>query len=206
MNTACGNTLINFLMLSYIVCDTPGAKFVCEGDDAVIFVPAERMEGMPALAVQRALELGFKLKCQIAQTLDKVDYCSGNILSHGDGVYTHLRSMPKPLFTDCYTSKKIGGPRDLRAHASAASMSASLMYAGQPVMASFAAYLKRSSGVLGPGDVEAAFTWWQREVVRLLSSELDTPCLTCEARSSFALITGWTPEHQKMLEACLDSQ
>lgn len=207
MNTACGNTLVNFFLLSYIVRDIPGAKFVCEGDDAVIFMPQRSARANMLDTVKaRGLELGFKLKCSRAETLDQVEYCSGRVLEHGGGVYSHLREWPKPLVTDMWTTKMLGSEADLGAHRLAMAMSAFVMYRGQPVYGAWAQYLlSHAPRVRLRKDL---LDKWQVDRLLLEATEggLLPAEVKVEARACFQALTGVGPTEQHQLESLLLSQ
>lgn len=204
LNTALGNTLINFLVLSNCVRDVPNATFVCEGDDAIIFVSRRFALGLDDIIKDRALALGFSLKCKISTALCDVEYCSGTVLDHGGGVYSHLRAWPKPLVSDCYTVQAADKTIEREQHALAVSYGAKYTYAGQPVYSVFAEYL--ASHARPVKLVLSRLDWWSREVIKKARRDETTSEVTLTARTNFALSTGISPQQQIEIEQRIRQQ
>lgn len=201
LNTALGNTDINLKILSYVIKDIPGASAICESDDAVIFFPKEKKPEMEqALTIYE--RLGFKIKLDLATTLDKVRYCSSFPLDTGLYGHIYCREWPKPLHNDCWSSNPVTGDNALDVRRRVTALSYKIMYSGCPVYEAQADWMLSWSpplGTLKKGQ-------WVEDRYKLclaLGEVRNIPgrIITPTARASFACAFGVLPTEQLEIEA-----
>jgi len=197
VNTALGNTLLNFVVLTHL---TNGAMdFVCEGDDAVIFGNAGDIRLLVGRLVKEAAKIGFAIKAHVVTALDDVDYCSSRILEVRPGEYTSIRCWPKPLVTDPWAVKPVTSWSSWAEKARTMAVCAAVAYAGQPIYEQWAAYLL--SHTIPDVGLDPWYNrdLWLRTQVLVRDTNGQTG-VTVLARASFYQSTNIWPSEQLLLE------
>jgi hypothetical protein len=75
-NTALGNSVINALVLGLIM---PGAEIFIDGDDSVAIFEQDFAPSSSEI-IRRCAEFGFSTKCDIATTLEGVEFCQARVV------------------------------------------------------------------------------------------------------------------------------
>jgi hypothetical protein len=205
VNTALGNTIISALVVLFAASDLFELSILVEGDDGVIFGPADEVDKLRLVLSAKALTLGFELKISEARTLVEVDYCSGRVLETCTGDALWVRSWPKPMVTDPYTAKPVHGKKQgEKAYGMALGMW--FQYQGLPIYQEWAEY---QLSWLTPGRKYDA--WYDRQaadrlrplVRRWLKGEKEYPVVDEVTRADFFLAFGVDRTSQMSLEAHL---
>lgn len=202
MNTALGNTLIQLMVLKHCAGDEQVSLLV-EGDDAIMFGNVDAIRRVEAKVNQRALDVGFTMKCALALFVEEIDYCSSRVIQVGPGEWRSVRAGYKAFFTDRYTSKRVEGEKAIREKARTMATGYNAMYSGLPLYGAWAQYLLSWAPPCKLDERYDAY-FIQRAALaardRWVSSGAAQSEVTPMARESFYCATGMPPSEQLLIE------
>lgn len=210
VNTALGNTIINFIVLRAA---THGfnTTFVCEGDDAIIFGEAGEIELLQEVLCERMAANGFEIEYQVAERVEQLDYCSSKPIEVSPGNFRSARNWPKPLVSDWSSIHLL--PREvIPARARTTAVCYSLLYSGLPVYSAIAEYMLSHSPLIGPATMhphELKELWnkyskpWMKHAI---DQSTGMSAVTPTARDSFFAAFDISPQHQVSIESSLQQQ
>jgi len=212
MNTALGNCLLMCALVhSYAQMKRVKISLANNGDDCVVI-----MEKRDADWFQRGLsdwfvEMGFQMKVEPrVDDFERIEFCQTHPIFDGSE-WLMVRNFPQSLAKDVLSLVPISHPYPFQQWVSAVGLGGLSLTGGIPIYQSF--YLSYLRGALKMGNVrrrkrkeandpfelKGGLAWLSRGMERKVST------ISQEARYSFYLAFGVTPDHQEELERYYDS-
>lgn len=188
-DTALGNTLINFLVLTTALGDIKHHLLI-DGDDSVLIVEQDDADGLLEHIIYHCHRMGFQTKIDKFDTLHEVEFCQSKLLPSDPPRFS--RNPRRALSNYTLTIKDYQGDARLRylAGVGKGELAAS---AGVPIMQAYA--LSRAKASDKPMDIEE---------LRVAYGVVDKPIEIChQTRVYFEAQWGITIDQQLRVESML---
>lgn len=215
MNTSLGNCVLMCLMIhAYGAAKGVRIQLANNGDDCVVFLEQRDLERFSSGLFEWFLELGFNMAIEDpAYVFEEIEFCQCRPVFDGR-IYTMCRNPRTAIAKDSVMLKHSSNQNLLPSWLKAVGTGGIALAGGLPVFDSFyRCYLRSGSsrrwisrkqrwgeGVTLSDDV---MPWFMRETLMLGKRVSSTP--SAEARASFYLAWGVTPDEQLLLEEYYDS-
>jgi len=206
MNTALGNCIIMCALIwtwanKIGVCIELGNN----GDDCVVFMERSDEE-LFTLGLEEWFESkGFRM--DVEPTVDEfeaVEFCQSHPVFNGE-CYTMVRSLPTVLQKDSMCLIPINKEKDFLAWATAVGMCGGSLSTGIPVLQSFySAFRRNGKGVLPSEGMLSTIYRNTGQYERMAGKEHRVRQIEDDARVSFWIATGITPDLQRIYEDYYD--
>lgn len=204
MNTALGNCLLMCAMV-WAFCEAKGikARLANNGDDCMIFMRRKDEAHFREGFSEWMLEMGFAMVLEPSvYELEKVEFCQANPIHLGGGKWRMVRAPNRSLAKDAYSVLSLGSGAALNKHCSMLGQCGLSLNSGVPILQSYFQALIRAGGGATGKDCPQYETG-MFNLAKGMSSNASP--VTEEARFSFYLAFGVTPDDQISREAWYDS-
>lgn len=202
MNTALGNVLLMCAMLhSFITPYNIPYRIIDDGDDCMFIVSRKDAQQIHGDIHPWFLEMGFTMKVEpLCDVFEKIEFCQTQpIFANGRWVMTRI--VPNSIIKDTHTLLPLQSAKAVRNFYSSIGHCGLALTSGVPILQEFySLYLRSSGGAKGFGQ-HTGLESGMLNMSRGLESKR-TP-ITTEARVSFYLAFGVTPDHQVAIEKYL---
>lgn len=202
MNTAMGNVIVMCAMMwTYMKQFNFKYEFVNDGDDCILIIEKRNLNKLNNL-IPWFRRLGFQMEVEEPiYTLEKVPFCQSHCLLI-NGEYRCVRDPRVTLAKDLVCTKSIRTAREWRGHRRAVALCGLSLAGSVPVKGAFYDCLCRGTS---PKD-DFKTTYDMTGMLYLAVGMNDKRSEPDEdARYSFWLAFGFSPDHQKCLEKLYDS-
>lgn len=202
MNTGLGNCLL-MSALVHAWCRKRGVKAALgnNGDDCALILSGRQVAQLDLVAMCAWFgKLGFTLKVEgITDVFEGIEFCQSHPVVSGSG-YVMARKHGVAMAKDCISLKPLDNQSVFNKWRRAVGLSGLALASGVPVQQSFYLAFMR-----GAGDVALSDPTLETGMARLaVGLESRTSDVTPEARYSYWLAFGISPDEQVALEAELD--
>jgi hypothetical protein len=202
MNTGLGNCLLMSVMV-WVWCHKRGinAKLGNNGDDCVLIVSSRQVGQLDLPAMCRWFrELGFTMKVEEpVNVLERVTFCQAHPVWAGNA-WVMCREHGHAMAKDCISLKPLDTPGVYNQWRRAVGLCGSSLTGGIPVQQNFYRALAKGAGT--KSLVDPTLETGMAMLARGMQREWMEP--TPEARYSYWLAFGVTPDEQEALEGFMD--
>jgi len=210
MNTAMGNCLIMCALVHcYLSVRGVRGSLANNGDDCTVIIESTDLLKFQEGLTEWFLEMGFNMKVETpVYDIEGIEFCQTHPVFDGER-YIMVRSFPKAIAKDCLSLKELQSPNVCKAWMDAVGQGGLSLCGGIPVYQEvYSSYIRAAAGIeikktrqsskrrhrLPDAELTGGLAWLSKGMQRRYSTVSD------EARFSFYLAFGTTPEQQMALE------